>query len=1217
MKRDEHKSVFIFLAGILCMDIFALKMKSMIIMRKYLIISLLLIGTIAANAQVVINEYCSSSTSFLDEYGDNADWIELYNTSTSDVDITGWHLSDKASKLDKWTFPSCVLKPHEYLLVFASGKDLYEYSKGDSVFYSPLIEATEKFSYAVGSSDISTDWYKADYDDSMWSIGNGGIGYGTSYAATKVPEGTISVFVRKKFNVTNLNTIKELILDLDYDDGFVVYINGHEVARENLGSAGEITPYDAVTPNYVNPLLANGSSLARFDLSGSVKYLVDGENVIAIQIHNISNTSSDLLLYPYLTAGMTVNENKQLSELIDLKVKSNTNYFHTNFSISADGEPIFLTDASGNIVHQTDSTVVPNDVSRGLSPDGNGNWVFFAEPTPGSANTTKTYATARTNEITFSVAGGLQSAKQTLTLTSVAGTPIYYTTDGSVPTTKSTLYKDGISIAKTTVVRAISYSDDLLPGQPVTRSFIFPGRKIDLPVFSLTTDPYNLYDYNYGIYVEGPDAESADPHFGANYHKDWERPMHVELFWTDGTEWLDQDAGVKIAGAWSRAHAQKSFAFHARNAYGKNRFDCKLFETKDISSFKSFVLRNSGNDWYNTMFRDALITGLVRNNNIDIQAYQPSVVYLNGEYWGILNIREKINEHYVANNFNYVDADNVDLLEGSGSVVHGDETSYNELKNYMNSHTMSNKSFYEYIKTQIDIDEYIEYMVLEIYCNNGDWPGNNSKFWRQKTENGRWRWIAFDTDFGFGLYSNGYDENKLGSCLNDNSGPAFFLKKLLANTDFKRDFVNRFADRLNNEFRYDVVDFLIDSLAENISDEISYHINRWHNIGNWTGNIDRLRTFADERPYYMRDFIRNNLSSGNDVRITLSTNDNNAGYIQLNSLTLRKFPWSGIYFSKVPVSLRAVAKSGYKFVRWVDGDDQTVDTHAGIKVTLSQASRYTAVFEPANNACNNIVINEINYKSADDFDTKDWVELYNTTDAAINISGWKLVGENIAEAFTIPVGTIIPPYGYLVACANRSKLVGLNPGIQNVIGNFEFRLSSSGKLQLLDSAGNLVDEVEYNSKTWPDADGNGYTLALTDPFSDNAARRLWHANDLHGTPGAENGLFSPSHDDFSIGDDSFHVDVVEVPEKAVFAVCRPNPVTDNAAIVWQQPTDGLAHVDLFDIQGRHLACICNQCYSQGEHKAEFGDVAKEWQPGVYFAKISIANSQPVIIKILR
>ncbi len=1184
---------------------------------KYIMVLVATLANNATNAQVVINEYCSSSTSFLDEYGDDSDWIELYNASSSDVNLEGWHLSDKASNLKKWTFPSYTMKSGAYLLVYASGKDLYECIEGDTVFYNPLIEATDNFSYAIGSSSVSKSWYKADYDDSKWLVGKGGFGYGTSYAATKVPEGTISVFVRKKFTISDLKAIKELHLNLDYDDGFVVYINGHEVARENLDEVGDLTSYDAVTPSYVNPLLANGSALAHFDLSKHIDCLVEGENVLAIQIHNISETSSDLLLYPFLTAGSTVNENKALSNLLDLQLQNNTKHFHTNFSLSADGEPLFLVNPSEKIVCQIDSVVVPNDVSRGLSPDGNGNWVFFAEPTPGAANTTKTYVTARTNEITFSIAGGLQTAKQTLTLTSAAGTPIYYTTDGSVPTTQSTLYKDGIPISKTTVVRAISYSDNFLPGQPTTRSFIYPDHTISLPVFSLVTDPYNLYDYNYGIYVEGPDAESADPHYGANYHKDWERPMHVELFWTDGVERINQDAGVKIAGAWSRAHAQKSLAFHARKSYGTNRFDCELFSDKHISSFKSFVLRNSGNDWYSTMFRDALITNLVRNNNIDIQAYQPSVVYLNGEYWGIQNIREKINEHYVANNFNWVDADSVDILENGGSVVHGSAMHFNEIRNYMNSHSMQNMADYEYVTSQIDIDEFIEYMVLEIYCNNGDWPGNNCKFWYPNTDVGRWRWIAYDTDFGFGLYSNGYDEDKLGSCLNDNSGPAFFLKKLVANDDFKRDFINRFADRLNNEFRYDVVDFLIDSLAENISDEISYHINRWHNIGNWTDNIDRMRTFAEERPYYLRDHIRDHLSAGRDVRITLDANDSKAGYIQLNSLTLRRFPWNGTYFSNVPVSLRAVAKPGYKFVRWVDADNQTVDTHAGIKVTLTRASRYTAVFESTNNDCNNIVINEINYKSADDFDTKDWVELYNTTDAAINISGWKLVGENLAEAFTIPVGTIIPPYGYLVACANRSKLVGLNPNLQNVIGNFEFRLSSSGKLQLLDSAGNLVDEVEYNSKTWPDADGNGYTLALTDPFSDNAARRLWHANDLHGTPGAENGAFSPSHDDFSIGDDSFRVDVEEVPEKAVFAVCRPNPVTDNAAIVWQQPADGVARVDLFDLHGRHQACICNQWCAQGENKAEFGAVAKMWQPGIYFAKIAIFNSKPVIIKILR
>lgn len=1185
---------------------------------RYLTISILLaFASVVSNAQVVINEYCSSSTLFLDEYGDNSDWIELYNTSSSDIDLKDWHLSDKASNLSKWTFPSYILKPGAYLLIYASGKDLYECESGDSIFYNPIVEATDEFLYVVGSSAVSTNWYKADYDDSEWSVGKGGLGYGSSYAATKVPEGTISVFVRKHFDITNLSSVKQLMLDLDYDDGFVVYINGHEVVRENLGEVGDVTPYDAITPSYVNPLLANGSALAHYDLSKHIDCLVEGENTLAIQIHNISETSSDLLLYPFLTVGSTVNGNKQLSNLIDLQSKNNSKYFHTNFSVSADGEPIFLTNASEEIVHQTDSTVVPNNISRGLSPDGTGNWAFFAEPTPGSANTTKKYASARTNEITFSISGGLQTNKQTLEIKSAAGTPIYYTTDGSVPTEESKLYSGPLNLTKTTVVRAISFCDTLLPGQPATRSFIFPDHAIDLPVFSLVTDPYNLYDYNYGIYVEGPDAESADPHYGANYHKDWERPMHVELFWFDGTEKISQDAGVKIAGAWSRAHAQKSFAFHARNAYGKNKFDCKLFNNKDISEFKSFVLRNSGNDWYNTMFRDALITGLVRNNNIDIQAYQPSVVYLNGEYWGILNIREKINEHYVANNYNWVNADDVDLLENNGSLVHGEKTHFDEMKSFLNSHQMSNTKNYQYITTQMDIDEFIEYMVLEIYCNNGDWPGNNSKFWHPQVDGGRWRWIAYDTDFGFGLYSDGYNEDNLGSCLQNTSGPAFVLNRLLSNESFKRDFVNRFADRLNCEFSSDAVYSLIDSLSYNISNEISYHNNRWHAIWNWESNIERMRVFADERPSYLRDHISDHLSAGSNVRITLNVNDAKAGYVQLNSLTLKKFPWGGLYFSKVPVSLRAVARPGYKFVRWVDADNQTVDTHAGIKVTLSKALRYTAVFESTDQMCNNVVINEINYNSARDFDAKDWIELYNTTAAAINISGWKISGENTDNAFKIPVGTIIPPYGYLVVCANRNKLVGLNPDLQNVVGNFEFRLSGYDKVQLFDSEGNLIDVVEYNSKTWANADGNGYTLALTDPFDDNTNRQLWMANDLHGTPGAENSSFNPSHDDFSIADNSFFVGVEEKSVSSVYALCQPNPVTDNATIVWQQPADGVVRVDLYDMQGRHQACLCNQWCAAGRHDVRLGTVAQLWQPGLYFAKITIDGNRPVIIKILR
>ena len=1179
-----------------------------------------------ANAQVVINEYCASSTSFLDEYGDNADWIELYNTSSSDVNLEGWHLSDKATNLTKWTFPSVTLPAGGHLLVFASGKDLYEYSAGDTIFYNPLVEATDKFSYAIGSSSIPKDWYKADYDDSKWSVGKGGFGYNSSYAATEFPYGTISVFVRKKFNISNLSTIKELLLDLDYDDGFVVYINGREVARENLGSVGDITPYNTTTPDYVNPLLTNGSPLAHYDLSDNIKYLVEGENVLAIQIHNISETSSDLLLYPFLTAGSTVKGNRSLNELVDLQPKSNAKYFHTNFSISTEGEPIFLTNASGKIVHQTDSTVVPNDVSRGLSPDGSGKWVFFAEPTPNAANTTKTYASARTNEVSFSLPGGLQTERQDLTLTSAAGTPIYYTTDGSVPSKESKLYTEPLWLGKTTVVRAISYCDSLLPGQPATRTFIFPDHEIALPVMALVTAPNNLYDYNYGIYVEGPNAQAADPHYGANYWQDWERPIHVEYYLPDGQNVISQNAGVKITGAYSRMSAQKPLAIHARKSYGKSYFDYQFFSNKNISSFKSFNLRNSGNDFGNTHIRDAMITNLVRNNNVDIQAYQPVVVYLNGNYWGIMNLRERLGKNYLEENFSYVDADAVDYIKNRSEVKEGSYDHYQAMLDFIQDNSLADDENYQYIKTQMDIDEYIEYMVTEIYCKNTDWPGNNIKYWRPQTADGRWRWMLFDTDFGFNIWSNNdYETDMISFCLASNSSnyanaswATFLLRNLVKNADFKRDFINRFADRLNCEFLPETVNALIDSLDANITPEIKYHIKRWNHGESYRNDrLNAMRTFAEERPSYLRDHVRDHFFAGKDVRITLDANDNKAGYVQLNSLTLKNFPWSGIYFSKVPVSLRAVARPGYKFVRWVDSDGQTVDTHAGIKITLSKAMRCTAVFEPTDDTYNSVVINEINFKSADDFDTKDWVELYNTTAAAINISGWKLAGESLDEAFTIPVGTIIPPYGYLVASANRNKLVSLNPGLQNVIGNFAFRLSGYDKVQLFDSEGNLVDEVEYNAKTWANADGNGYTLALTDPFADNAARRLWQASDLHGTPGAVNGSFCPSHSDFSIGDDSFRVGVGEEQEVSeTYAFSRPNPFRDNAEIVWYQSVAANARIQIFSAQGVVLADFGNKFYAEGERSLNITN-AINWQPGLYFAKIAIDGCSPVIIKILR
>ena len=336
----------------------------------------------------------------------------------------------------------------------------------------------------------------------------------------------------------------------------------------------------------------------------------------------------------------------------------------------------------------------------------------------------------------------------------------------------------------------------------------------------------------------------------------------------------------------------------------------------------------------------------------------------------------------------------------------------------------------------------------------------------------------------------------------------------------------------------------------------------------------------------------------------------------MNSLTIKNFNWSGIYFKNVPVSIRAIARPGYKFVRWTNNQNDNTDEHAGIKVTLKQATTYTAIFEPDNSTYNSVVINEINFKSADDYDTKDWIELYNTTSAAINLSKWK-ISNGFDEYYTIPAGTIIPPYGYLVVCVNPNKLFKFNPGLQNVVGDLNIELEKTEKIQLYDLDKNLIDEVEYNSNFWPDANGNGYTLALTDPFADNVARRLWLANDMHGTPGSENGGFNPSHTDFSISDNSYSVDVEDEPVTYVQAICYPNPFRFNATIVWEQSAYANVAIELYAASGLKLATIANDQYEPGIHQSDISHITGNLASGLYFAKISIDGQKPIILKIMK
>ncbi len=226
----------------------------------------------------------------------------------------------------------------------------------------------------------------------------------------------------------------------------------------------------------------------------------------------------------------------------------------------------------------------------------------------------------------------------------------------------------------------------------------------------------------------GPNASPDYPFFGANFWQDWERKAHMELYDKQGDKKIDQDIGIKIFGAYSRAFPQKSLALFARKEYGKGSFDYNVFKDKPIEKFESLVLRNAGNDWGQAMMRDGLTSTLIRDMDIDRQAFQPAVVYINGEYWGILNIREKVNANFLAEN-HYVNPENVNILEFNGSIVEGNNTGYMDLVSYLENNTLENSQKYSQVSRKIDINNYIQYQLTQIYINNKDWPGNNMKYW--------------------------------------------------------------------------------------------------------------------------------------------------------------------------------------------------------------------------------------------------------------------------------------------------------------------------------------------------------------------------------------------------------------------------------------------------------------------------------------------------------
>lgn len=1064
-------------------------------MKKIFVFCLCFINYFCFSQDLILNEIVAKNgISYITSDEKSPDWIELKNISNSTINLSEYSLVRKSNPDVVWNLPQQTLDKGELFVLEAR----------DEAFvaqWSSVVDYGDYFSYKIPNYQINS-WTTTSFDDLDWPTGKTPIGYGESDIVTSTPNAH-SVFIRKTVNVKHIDDIQQAILHMDCDDGFIAYINGIEVARSNMGN----NQYNDYATTYTDGVIKDGQIPPSYKINNPSSVFVEGENLLAIQIHNCSATSSDLLAIPIISIGYasTWNDVPAVSKYVSLNTGC-------SFSLNADEETLYLL-KNDKIVDSIEWKNLPIDVSIGKSSIDYNSIYYFDEPTPKLENNTQVYVAKTLEKPKLSEEGKLFKVKFAVNAyTSESKSEIRYTTDGSMPTESSPLWKGEMTISKSTNLKIRSFRTGYLPSEVRTASYVYVSHVPTLPTASITANYDDFFGYTTGIYVEGPYAEVEEPHFGANYWEDWEKAVHLDFFDEEGQCVVSQEVGCKIGGNWSRAQPQKTLKLYARDQYGKDKIDYQFFKDKPISSFHMILLRNSGNDFNNTQMRDGVISELAKEMNIDRQAYQPAVVYINGEYYGIQNVREKQNKHYVAENFGY-NKEDIDVVKnggwGSDELVDGNTSDFMKMREYMERTDLSIPENYETAKKYVDIPNFIDYNVLEMYVVNEDWPGNNIAYWHNRKLNTPWRYLLFDADFGLGIWDLEGKVNKdmLKWCTtvgSDNYATAdwstIILRQLLQNEVFTRDFLNATADRLNTTLSPSHIGEVIDSVYDLISDEMYYHKQKWGD--NWQdGWLDQMRQFGQRRADIMRSQTEEFFATNGSYTLSLAISEEKAGKIHLNTIDVSSFPWSGKYFKNNTIFLTAIPNPGFEFVRW-EGAVNT--TEKSIEITTDQATNVTAIFNYVGNEPN-VIISEIYYHTYQEGETE-WIEIFNKGTSDINLSNWTITFDRYNQTFTIPEETKMNRYGFLIFANDAQAFCKTHPYIDTtddrvrVINNFNIDFPKDfATITLRDANGCTIDKAYYSEKSSnaQKADGYGYSCKIIDFDSDE---KRWFATARGGMP---------------------------------------------------------------------------------------------------------------------
>ena len=781
----------------------------------------------AREKHLLINEILTNNrTSLIDEDGDLSDWIELFNSSSSPINLEDYWLSDKAENPFKWRFPSVTIEPDSYLLIFASGKNRF----------------------ALQNGWLHTNFCLNDQSDTL---------------ILSEPQGAVIDTLK----------IRQMQRNVSYGRDPENPAKWLYFPRPTPGEANYSTGFEKFSESPVPGLLI--SEAAAVNVAGFSDE--DNDFVDWIKIYNPESYAINLEGYglsdhtenPFRWQFPSVTIAPGAGLLIFASGKNRFDlekgYLHTNFKLKASGETIVLTHPDGMTIDKMATGKQSANIWAGrLNGQSSGERYFFSTPLSGTNNEPIPYQ-SYAGAVSITPVGGFYTGAVTV---SMAGTTkkaeIRYTLDGAEPGASSPLYNSPFEIDETCVLRARAFEVGRLPGPVENRSYFF-NTIHSLTVVSLMLNPQDLWNPKTGIYVKGYGASSRFPYYGANFWKDMEKPVHFELYEPSGKLGLSLNAGLKIGGQFSRGMEQKAFNVFARNIYGFKEIHYPFFVNKDLSTFKAISLRASGQDAVYSLIRDILMTSLLDNTEVDYQGYRQAVLYLNGQYWGIYNIRERINSHFIAGNHG-LDPDKIDLLQANWIVREGSNEDYLELLDFVRTNNLATEENYAYIKTRMDVISYIDALIVQIYFAQTD--QGNIRYWREQQPGARWRWIIYDLDWG--MWPSHVHHNTLAAMTNPAGVGAWgnvsttLTVKLLQNENFKNEFIERFAWHLKNSFNPERVTGRIDELAANIAGEMPRQTERWGgSLARWEKEIESLRTFARERPAIIVEQLRNkfNLSA--------------------------------------------------------------------------------------------------------------------------------------------------------------------------------------------------------------------------------------------------------------------------------------------------------------------------------------------------------------------